>query len=434
MAVTSVRIQLDGDWIDLAYNPATGRYEAQLTAPATSYHQPGGYYSLTAELSNDSGAVEILTGAEYPALRLPVRETQAPAAELISPLPGWLTTTAPVFLFSVSDEAGGSGIASIVTRLDGVETPHEAVEAEGAYTVTVNPAGLSQGPHTVSLAAADHDGNETEVSGAYIVDTVPPRLRLDLPDAHRVVDAAELPVSGLAEDDTAGVALAAVAVETVLDDGSTRPGTPVEITLEPGGQFAGRLPLAEGVNRVTVTVSDAAGLAASEIFDVIRLVTDRTQADVDKLVDLFVRGVDNWTESERNWWETTRCRRGGYDALDINRVNAAMDYINSWITRRGYLTSYAREPHRPWVDTDSMTATPAARYIDNINALRQVFPLPEDAPPTPANLDVLGNPNLGIPSANDIETILVLVDEVHRRITHFPGWQSGHLISGGFSA
>lgn len=434
MAITSVRIQLDGNWIDLIYNPATGRYETQLTAPDTSYHQPGGYYSLTAELSNDSGAVEVLTGAEYPALRLQVRETQAPAVELISPPPGWLTTTAPVFLFSLSDEVGGSGIASIATRLDGAEAPHEASEAEGMYTVTVSPTGLSQGPHTVSLTASDHDGNETAVSGAYIVDTVPPRLRLELPDAHRVVAAAELPISGLVEDDTAGIASVAATVETVLDDGSTRPGAPVEVTLAPGGWFSGRITLEVGINRVTVTAADAAGLAASESFTVIRLVTDRTQADADKLAEMFIRGCGRWTEEERDWWENTRCRRGGYDALDLNRVNAAMDYINNWITRRGYLTDYKQESHRPWVDTDSMTATPAALYIDNINALRQVFPLPDDTPPTPANLDVLGNPNLGIPSANNIEAILVLVDEVHRRIAQFPGWQSGHLVSGGFTA
>ena len=88
MALTQVRVKLENTWTVLTYNAATGRYEAELTAPGTSIHQPGGYYSLTVEARNATGQTASLSGEQYKALRLVVRETAAPTLTLLSPPAG----------------------------------------------------------------------------------------------------------------------------------------------------------------------------------------------------------------------------------------------------------------------------------------------------------------------------------------------------------
>lgn len=110
MAITKVRVNLEGVWTTLTYNSSTARWEGNITPAGTSIHQPGGYFSLTAEATNSNGQTDTLTGSQIQSLRLVVRETTAPVVTLISPAQGWLTTNTPRFVFEASDEAGGSGI------------------------------------------------------------------------------------------------------------------------------------------------------------------------------------------------------------------------------------------------------------------------------------------------------------------------------------
>ena len=98
MALTTVRAKLGDTWVTLAYNPATDRYEGALTPSETSIHQPGGYYAVEVDVSNDTGQKASISGVQLPSLRLVVRETTAPALRLVSPAPGYLTTQTPTII------------------------------------------------------------------------------------------------------------------------------------------------------------------------------------------------------------------------------------------------------------------------------------------------------------------------------------------------
>lgn len=420
MALTSVRARLGDVWTTLTYNPATGRWEGLLLPDRTSIHQPGGYYSVEVEASSDSGETASITGDALASLRLVVRETESPVLTLVSPAAGYVTVKRPAVVMDALDETGGSGVDPVTWRvfLDGVPQGggtaggKAAEPIPGGYRLTWTPqADLSEGRHMVAFTVSDRDGNEAGASAAYIVDTVPPTLALVLPDSHRVVDGETITVAGTVSDATSGVSEVTVG----------RTAAPVA-----GGAFTISVPLEIGVNSIPVTARDAAGWTASQPLTVIRLVTDRTQADVERVLELCTRGYARWTAEERAWWRDARCHRGNYDALDVNRVTAAMEHIQGWLERYGYLTEYRPEPHSPWTDADAMTASQGARYIRNVEALRSALPLPEDTPETPESLK-----NLTVQAANDIETILVAVDAVRPVMERSSWWPCGSMICGG---
>lgn len=56
MAITKVRVKINGVWSNLALNSSTGKWEGTITAPATtSYNQSGGYWPVTVEATNSAG-------------------------------------------------------------------------------------------------------------------------------------------------------------------------------------------------------------------------------------------------------------------------------------------------------------------------------------------------------------------------------------------
>ena len=153
--------------------------------------------------------------------------------------------------------------------------------------------------------------------------------------------------------------------------------------------------------------------------------TDRTQADAERARELCARGYARWTAEERAWWSGARCRRGSYDALDLNRVTAAMEHIREWLEGYGYVTPYQAEPHRPWRDEDAMTGAQGTRYLQNVEAQRKALPLPEGTPETPGSLE-----KLTVAAANDIEKILVAVDAARPMIDR-SSWPCGTITCGG---
>ena len=384
MAITQVRAQFGGQWYTLTYNPAARAYQVTLTPGASSISQPGGYYNITVQAVNDTGVVATTDGGNLPGLRLVVRETVPPALTLVSPAAGYLTTNTPTITWNAVDNAGGSGIDpdSAVVELDGAAVPAGQVSvtaaAGGAYTIVYTPgAPLTEGAHTVTARVQDNDGNGAELSTGYIVDTVPPALETALAFPEVVVDAYTVELTGRTNDATAPpVAVAAT-------DNGTVVGTPAVGT---DGAFSLAIPLVVGENHITVTATDGAGLTTTESWYLIRLVTDRMQADVE-----------------------ARNERGTYNAADLNRVNTAMAYLNGWITAAGVTTQYA-DQGITWDMTDIPMAEHMAAYLANVEALRGVFPLPE-APETPESMALLT-----WTGANDIEMILVLIDRVRPRL------------------
>lgn len=367
MALTQVRAKIGGVWTVLTYNEATSRYEGTLTPPGTSVNEPGGYYSVEVEATNATGQTTTLTGEQYKPLRLVVRETVTPTLSLVSPAPGYLTNNSPTFTFSAQDETGGSGIDtdSAQATIDGVSAPCTVTQSGDGYNITIAASGLSNGPHTVTVAVSDRDGNEATASAAYTVDTVPPVLTFSRPTRH-VVDWESIEVSGTVFDATSGVA--AVAVN----------GEAVAVT---GGGFSKAVPLNVGENTITVVVADNAGLSTTKTLWVLRLITDRTQADVDKVTALLVKPWADFTAAEKTYW--MGIVRGAYNDTDMNRVGVAVEYLTDELQKRGYDPQTA--PKTDWTVSNAPVKSQTDTYLENVKQIRQQLPV--QAPPVPEDME-----------------------------------------------
>ena len=128
------------------YNPETRTYQTTLTPDVFSGNQPGGYYNIVVEATNDSGAVATTDGNTFASLKLVVLETTPPTLTIISPPPGYVTNNAPAITCTAVDNAGGSGIdpSTASVALDGNPVPSEQITitagSNGAYTIVYTPA------------------------------------------------------------------------------------------------------------------------------------------------------------------------------------------------------------------------------------------------------------------------------------------------------
>ncbi len=425
MSLTRVRVKLNGVWTTLAYNASTGRYEGSVPAPpATSANLPGGYYNLEAEAVNSEGKVASIGGTALRSLRLVVRETVAPTLALLSPPAGYINTQRPAVILTAADETGGSGIdtSSFSVRLDG-KLQTNGLSAETTSTgarLTWTPAtDLAEGAHTVSVSISDRDGNTSTVNIAYTVDVTPPGLTLSLPDTHRVVDNETIPIAGQTWDGISGPPLVTVAVNGVERWRSPSPEGWSAGTIA----FAADIPLEIADNDITVTATDGAGLSTTEHITVIRLVTDRVTADLERLQDMYARGLDNWTAEESAWWASTRCRRGGYDVLDVNRVELATDWIGTWLHNYGYFADW--DAPAIWTAEGALRLSDAARYLERIAEIRNALTAPDGTPETPKDMRAA----LTLQGANDIEAILVAVDAL-RPLLERSWWCCGEIGCG----
>ncbi|NBI08657.1 hypothetical protein D1641_01305 [Colidextribacter sp. OB.20] len=392
MAITKVRVKLEGVWTTLTYNSSTARWEGNITPAGTSIHQPGGYFSLTAEATNSNGQTDTLTGSQIQSLRLVVRETTAPVVTLVSPAQGWLTTNTPRFVFEASDEAGGSGLDTSSARatIDGVSVSCSLTASGSAYRLTFGGQVLSEGPHTVTASVADRDGNRTTVTANYQVDTVPPKIVLTLPESHRVVDWAEVTIAGAVSDATAGVASVHVGSVSVTPDGE--------------GKFSLTVPLEVGENNITVTAVDHAGLQTTALVWMLRLITDRVQADVDRVAELSARAAggipfSQWPAADRTYW--LGILKGAYKNLDMNRVGIAVDYLTREFTARGYAP--ITQPKKDWTAQNYPTLAQRQTYLDNVAQIAGLLPV--QAPALPPDME-----GFDFMEANAVEANLVAAD------------------------
>ena len=268
MAISTVRAQINGTWHTLTYNDDTDRWEATITAPgATSYNQPNGYYNVTVEATNTAGTQATADGTAIAGLQLVVKETVAPVITITSPTNGARVTNSnqPV-TFTVIDEAGGSGVdlESVVVKLDGSavsagEVTHSAVT--NGYSFTYTPASaLGDGSHTVTVNAADNDGNNAvEKSTTFTVDTVAPSLNVTSPQNGTVTNTAAVTVTGTTNDVTSSPVTVTITLNSV-DQGA--------VTVGSGGAFSKAITLADGANVIVVTATDQAGKSSSVTINV----------------------------------------------------------------------------------------------------------------------------------------------------------------------
>ncbi len=334
-------------------------------------------------------------------------DTIQPVLTLVSPPAGWLTDPRPEFVFAVTDD-GGAGVDydSITVELDGVRQNQGVASGAGRITFTP-PEELSQDGHTLAVTVRDRAGNLRGLSVQYIVDSLPPELYLDHPNEHRVVDWEEVAIRGTVFDAGAGGV-------TVTINGRSVP-------LDEYGGFSLRVPLEVGENWFYVTAADRLGLTVTEEVYMIRLITDRTRQDVRAVKKLLRRakkdGMDDWTEEERDWFNTAIIR-GAYNDTDLNRVGTAIQYIARELVKRGYDVEVSARTD--WIMPDVPAEGPMDDYLGDVNTLRNA-----------QGTEIQGVPAsmawLSVPGANAIEKALVEVDAV---FPNYRCWSSGEISSG----
>lgn len=262
MAISQVRAQVNGQWYTLTLQ-ANGRYEASITAPgATSFNQPGGYYNVTVEATNTAGTSGTADASTLDGLKLYVKERVAPVITILSPSSGaYVTNNKQPVVFTITDEAGGSGVKldSVAVKLDGSpvsagEVTHSAIS--NGYSFTYTPAqALGDGDHTVTVDATDNDGNAAaQKPTTFKVDTIPPTLNVTSPSEGMITSTDALTVSGTTNDATSSPVTVKISLNGT-DQGA--------VTVGGDGAFSKAVTLKEGANVIVVTATDAAGKSSS---------------------------------------------------------------------------------------------------------------------------------------------------------------------------
>lgn len=131
------------------------------------------------------------------------------------------------------------------------------------------------------------------------------------------------------------------------------------------------------------------------------LVTDRTQADVERVRELATKGFAAMTAAEQAEWLAGM--KGAYNANDLNRVGAALNYLTARLAPNCG-TDVTWSAKTDWGATDVITASQAAEYRQQIEDVRNALTYPPGTPAVP-ELD-----RLTYTGANDIERILTLCE------------------------
>lgn len=138
------------------------------------------------------------------------------------------------------------------------------------------------------------------------------------------------------------------------------------------------------------------------------LVTDRTQADVERVRELAAKGFAAMTAAERAEWLAGM--KGAYNASDMNRVGTALNYLAARLAPVCGM-SIAWSAKTDWAVTDIITDTQAETYRQQIQDIRDALAYPAGTPDAPQMK------RLTYTGANDIERILAFCEELIDNIT-----------------
>ncbi len=261
MAIKTVQTIINGTTYTLTLNSSTGYYEADITAPSKSSYNvnSGHYYPVTVKAVDSAGnsatandATETL-GSK---LRLRVKEIAKPVITITSPTEGErLTNNKPAIQWKVTDDDSGVNPGTIGITIDSeskITSGITKTAVTGGYQCSYAiPSALSDGSHTVKLDASDFDGNAaTQMTVDFKVDTVPPSLSVASPANNLITNNSSVTVSGTTSDATSSP----VTLTVKLNSESAQ-----TVTVGSNGAFSEELTLANGINTIVVTATDAAG-------------------------------------------------------------------------------------------------------------------------------------------------------------------------------
>lgn len=131
------------------------------------------------------------------------------------------------------------------------------------------------------------------------------------------------------------------------------------------------------------------------------LITDRTYEDGLRADYLESKRFQDMTPEEQA--EYLSPLRGRYNASDLNRVQAALEYVSNRLQEEGYILS----PYPYWNITVQAWPFPdiVQKYLDVLKEMRSCFSMPASTPAVPRSFE-----NMSYTTANDIEKILYDVD------------------------
>ena len=168
-------------------------------------------------------------------------------------------------------------------------------------------------------------------------------------------------------------------------------GTAYTWTLLEGAWTATVERAADDTYAVSLTAVTAAGVSTNYTltlyYGLLSLITDRTRADVANQTD-----------------------KGFYNASDLNRVGAAVEYIAGRFAALGYDCPVTVK--KDWLTSDAPTASQLETYRQNIVTLRSRIAVMQSTPEAPASMA-----GLNYVKANDIEQILLDLDALITNIT-----------------
>lgn len=134
-------------------------------------------------------------------------------------------------------------------------------------------------------------------------------------------------------------------------------------------------------------------------FDFSTLVTDRTQADVNRVKHIAEK-IKNGTASESELAEFNGASmKGAYNYTDLNRVGRAISYLASRMTALG--CSVFVDPKVDWTENDWLTPGAAEHYLSDLRKIRSVFTQLSTTPSVPADME-----KFTVEEANEIEKML----------------------------
>lgn len=111
-----------------------------------------------------------------------------------------------------------------------------------------------------------------------------------------------------------------------------------------------------------------------------------------------------------------------YNASDLNRVGAAVQYVASRFAAQGYMVTVS--PKTDWLASDIPTASELETYRQNIAALRALLAVMPTTPEAPDSMA-----GLTYTEANDIERILLDLDTLLTNAA-LAWYQSGEIYAG----
>lgn len=133
------------------------------------------------------------------------------------------------------------------------------------------------------------------------------------------------------------------------------------------------------------------------------LIYDRTAGDVAEALRLTQKAfAGTLTDEEKTVWLAGM--KGAYDAIDMNRVAAAVSTLSGLLNAAGYKNEVSAQN---FVEGEDSTDEKYSVYLTNVQTLRDAIAVRASTPELPA-----ADAKLNFVGANSIEKILADLDEL----------------------